>query len=433
MSINQTQPSPDTDARRNWSPDLSDVVSLMRDMSRQTDPDVMARMYGQRVRSIVHTDQTVSLSRRGLEKPYFRITRYSKWAQPINPWRDKDKLPLLRGGLFAELLYGDEPVVIQDLRVSPDDPAAPYLEGQRSAAFIPMYDGGIAVNGVVSSRTVVDGMSAELMPFMVWQANLFGRATHNLVLRDEVAKAYDLVERELQTVSAIQHSLLPENLPVIPGLSLASHYQTSRQAGGDYFDVIPYPGGRWLFIMADVSGHGTPAAVMMAITHAIVHSWPCEPRTPGELFKHVNRTLASQYTLRNPAFVTAFAAVYDPAQRTFTYARAGHNPPRWRSGGAVRPLDAVGSLPLGIVADEAYDETTIALQPKDIIVLYTDGITEAFSPARDMFGEGRLDALISGHRDGPEALVASIRAGVRDFTHDAPAVDDRTILVMEAV
>src|SRR4029079_9044984 len=114
-----------------------------------------------------------------------------------------------------------------------------------------------------------------------WMANLFGRATHNLVLRQEVSKAYDSVEKELQVVADIQRSLLPQELPKIPSLQLATHYQTSQRAGGDYYDFFPLDNGKWGILIAAVSGHGTPAAVLMAVTHSIAHTHHGEPDPPS--------------------------------------------------------------------------------------------------------------------------------------------------------
>src|SRR6185369_10191873 len=120
----------------------------------------------------------------------------------------------------------------------------------------------------------------DQFPEFVWMGNLFGRATHNLVLSDELRSAYNTVDREMQIVADIQRSLLPETLPKIPTLDLAAYYQTSRRAGGDYYDFFPLPDGRWGILIADVSGHGTPAAVIMAITHSIAHSFPGPPSSP---------------------------------------------------------------------------------------------------------------------------------------------------------
>ena len=108
-------------------------------------------------------------------------------------------------------------------------------------------------------------------------SSLFGRATHNLVLRNELKQTYDIVERELKVVADIQRSLLPQVLPKIPNLELAAYYRTSRWAGGDYYDFFPLPDGRWGILVADVSGHGTPAAVMMAICTAWRTACPGRP------------------------------------------------------------------------------------------------------------------------------------------------------------
>ncbi len=105
-------------------------------------------------------------------------------------------------------------------------------------------------------------------------SNLFGRATHNLVLSDQLKVAYEAVDYEMKVVADIQRSLLPMQMPSIPTLSLAAHYQTSHRAGGDYYDFFPLPDGKWGILIADVSGHGTPAAVLMAVTHSLAHTLP---------------------------------------------------------------------------------------------------------------------------------------------------------------
>src|SRR6266478_8181155 len=115
-----------------WQERLAFIVETMRDMSRQTDPQAMVRAYATRMRQVMPTDRTVSLSRRDLEPPSYRITRSSLWKEEINPWRDKDRLPVLSGGLLGELIYGDEPRIIDDIQIVSDDPAAEYFAGMRS-------------------------------------------------------------------------------------------------------------------------------------------------------------------------------------------------------------------------------------------------------------------------------------------------------------
>ncbi len=349
-----------------WQRRLDHIVAMMREMSLQTDPQQMVRDYARQVRQLMPVDRHVSLSRRDLEPPWYRITRSSLWSDPVNPWKQKDRLPLFDRGLLGELIYGDEPRIISDLQVDPDDPAHEYLAGMRSLIALPLYDGGIAQNMVVQMLVEPDGFDPESLPERIWMGNLFGRATGTLVLKEELRAAYETVDRELKIVADIQRSLLPQTIPTIPGLNLAAHYHTSRWAGGDYYDFFELPQNKWGLLIADVSGHGTPAAVMMAIIHALAHGHPGYPEPPARLLHHVNDRLTTHYTLeRNETFVTAFYGIFDPNDRTLTYASAGHNPPRWKHCGEdiVYSLDSVGGLPLGLFPDQKLDEATIRLRP----------------------------------------------------------------------
>jgi sigma-B regulation protein RsbU (phosphoserine phosphatase) len=404
---------------------------MMREMSREDDPQAMVRAYGKRLREVMPIDGLVTISRRGLTAPRFRITRSSSWRQEVNPWREKARLPLLEGGLLAQLLYGDEPTIIDDLEVDPDDPAAAYLDGYRSLMAVPNYDRGEALNMVVMLRKEPAAFAREELPEWVWLSNLFGRATHNLVLNDELKQAYAVVERELKIVADLQRTLLPKRLPKIPTLDLAAHYQTSRWAGGDYYDIFALPDGRWGLLIADVSGHGTPAAVMMAVTHSIAHTYPGDPEQPGELLGFINHHLASRYTSDFEAFVTAFYGIYDPDRRELTYASAGHNPPRLKrcEDGSVLSLDTVGNMPLGIVDGQSYDQATLALRPGDQIVFYTDGITEANAPDGTMFGIERLDRAIANCHLTADGLIDAVLGAVDQFARGTAAADDRTMLV----
>ena len=117
-----------------WQERLAYIVDAMRDMSLQTDAQEMVRSYGSRVRTLLPAARWLSLSRRGLEEPWYRITRSSTWTEAIDPWKQKDRLPLLKGGLLADLIYGDEPRLIDDITplLAADDPAFEYLSGFRS-------------------------------------------------------------------------------------------------------------------------------------------------------------------------------------------------------------------------------------------------------------------------------------------------------------
>jgi sigma-B regulation protein RsbU (phosphoserine phosphatase) len=414
-----------------WRERLDLIVETMREMSTQTDPQEMRRAYAERVRRLIPFDASLSLSRRELTYPAYRITRSTTWKRDINPWKEKELLPFLQGGVLAELLYGDEPRVFDDLRVPDDDPAAEYLSAYRSLLFIPQYDRGVGLNAVMLMKREPSAFRHEQFPEIVWMTNLFGRVTYSLVLAEQLKSAYESVDQEMRVVADIQRSLLPAKAPKIPTLSLAADYQTSHRAGGDYYDFFSLPDGRWGMLIADVSGHGTPAAVLMAITHSLAHSYGGPPTPPGELLSHLNYHLCRRYTSYSDTFVTAFYGIYDPSERSLTYASAGHNPPRLKrcQDGSLALLDAVRGLPLGIFPDEKYKESVHHLVPGDQLVLYTDGVTEAQNRRGEMFGLSRLDVVLENCSVGASDLLRSVLSAVDQFCGDQPPHDDRTVLV----
>ena len=419
-----------------WQERLATILDMTRAISQQTDPQDLVRTYGQKVRTLFPpSDAGLSASRRGLTWPRFRITRSSRWTETINPWKEKDRLPLFEGGLIAKLLYGDEPVILDDFQVDPDDPAYEYLAGYRSLMAIPMFDQGTSLNMVVRLGKTPALFERERLPEMVWMSNLFGRATHNLVLSDELKEAYQALDREFKVVGEIQRSLLPAELPQIPSMQLAAFYQPSARAGGDYYDFFPLPDGRWGIFIADVSGHGTPAAVLMAVTHCIAHTFPGPAVPPAKVLDYLNRHLASRYTDRNGNFVTAFYGIYDAASRRLTYSCAGHNPPRLKrcQDGSLLTLNGTNGLPLGISVDESYAQAEQQLEVGDQIVFYTDGVTEAHDSAGRMFGTERLDGVLENCTLQATGLLNEVLRALDSFTAGYPADDDRTLVVARIV
>jgi sigma-B regulation protein RsbU (phosphoserine phosphatase) len=417
-----------------WQSRLDYFVETMRELSHQTEPQAMVQTYGRRMRKIFGADGMVSISRRDLPEPYYRITRSHLWGPDHNPWKQRQQLPVMKGGLLGELIYGDEPRILDSIDLAADDPATEHLRGMGSLVAIPMFDGGVALNMTILLRREPGGFQRDIerIPEHVWMGNLFGRATHNLVLRDELKAAYDAVDRELQVVADIQRSLLPRQMPKIPTLDLAVHYRTSRRAGGDYYDFFELPEGRWGFLIADVSGHGTPAAVMMAVTHSIAHTLHEEPDPPSKLLNFVNRHLTARYTNGNGTFVTAFYGIYDPSNCTITYANAGHDPPRHKRAGRIvlGSLEGGLNLPLGIDSDESYIDCAQKFWPGDSLIFYTDGITEARNHAGEMFGSHRLDEiLLSSEGSDADALCQQTIQTLETFTEGRPPADDRTLLI----
>jgi sigma-B regulation protein RsbU (phosphoserine phosphatase) len=418
---------------KDWRDQLAFIVTMMRELSQQTDPLEMRRAYLQRMRAILPLDGSLTLSRRGLSYPFYRITRSSRWEEDINPWQNQDRLPTLEGGIIAEWIYGNEALLLENFTPPEADPAREYLEGYRSIAVIPLYDGGESINLALLMRSEPNAFSSAQFPEMVWTSNMYGRITHSLVLRKELDAAYADVDYELKGVASIQRRLLPAKLPKIPRLGIAAHYQTSRRAGGDYYDVFALPEGRWGLLIADVSGHGIPAAVVMAVTHALAHSFTGQQASPSELLRYLNTKLHDLHTSRTDTFVTAFYAIYDPATLRMTYASAGHNPPRLKrcEDGSTVSLDGVKNLPLGIDPDEIFEQTSYQLVLGDQVVLYTDGITEAHNNQGEMFGLARMDKVLENCAIGASDLLQAVLDALEQFAAGRPADDDRTILVLK--
>src|SRR4051812_375787 len=409
--------------RRPWQEELAIIDRTMKAISDVTDPEAFVTAYFDNIGSLIPGNDYVSISRRNVAPPFYLITRSSRFKEHFNPWTQRDRLPRMSGGLLGEIVYANEPVIIDDIpaRLKADDPAHFYLEGFQSLVALPHYEANQGINVTCMLAPAGREMDKAVIPMLHWQSGLFGRGTTNLVLRNQLGDALKALDRELQVVGEIQRSLLPPELPKIPGFDIASYYQTSARAGGDYYDFFPLSTGACGVFIADVSGHGTPAAVFMAITHAIAHTQPGTHTPPASLLEYLNHHLARTYT-RDGSFVTAFYAVLDPTSRTLTYSRAGHNPPRLLRAGQIISIDESGALPLGILDEQPYAESTMILEQNALLLLYTDGITEASPPtkpnqSRRLFGTTRLDqVLLDSPSATPAQIIANIRSAVAAFT-----------------
>ena len=433
------------------------AVDAVRRISMSDDTNSMVRDFEARTRWQMASDRWLAVSRRGLNAGWYRITRNTEWTNPPDPWLEPHRLPVHQGGLLAELVYSDTPSVINNLaeRLSPEDPAWPYLSTAGSMMVIHHFDQGEGLNMAVMLKAEPEAFTAEILPEQILVHNLFGRVVKVQLLKDQLRRANEELDRELQVVGQLQRSLLPARLPAIPGLELAASYETARRAGGDYYDVFPLRDGRWGLLIADVSGHGTPAAVLMSVMHAIAHGFPGPHEPAGGLLEYVNERLVNVYTNNTGNFVTAFYAVFDPGTRTLTYANAGHPPPRIlrrcgtspdrgqdEPGAADSPTSrTIGGLngpagpPLGVIAGLSYQHATTTLGADDVLVLYTDGITEMMNSTRDLYGTDRLDWVIAERSADCTArhLIEAILASVVDHGQGQPLADDQTLLVLRGL
>jgi sigma-B regulation protein RsbU (phosphoserine phosphatase) len=186
------------------------------------------------------------------------------------------------------------------------------------------------------------------------------------------------LDRELQLGAEIQKHLLPETHPHIPGLQLASRYFTAQWVGGDYYDFIPVAGGqRWAIVIGDVMGKGVPAGLIMTMTRGMLRSEVLRGHSPADILSHLNQVMYEDLT-NSHRFVSLFYSEYDPATRRLTFCNAAHNPPLlWQcTSRQILPLDTPGML-IGLEPQGQYENGTVTLAPGDVLVYYTDGLTDA--------------------------------------------------------
>ena len=248
-------------------------------------------------------------------------------------------------------------------------------------------------------------------------------------LSREVQEQRDQLEHELKVVSELQRKLLPERLPAIAGLKLAEHYETSRYAGGDYYDVVELPDGRCGLLVADSEGHSAPAAVMMAMTCALFRSCPELHGEPDKVLDFINTNLCK---VNKESFVTAIYAVYDSKRRALRVARAGHPlPVLFRPAeGKAREVPCGGVFPMGYEPYEQVPVTDIRLEAGDRVLLYTDGVSERFNTGNMPYGEERVCRQMERPGvDGPAAIVSGIMQDLETFSGGRPADDDQALLL----
>ena len=245
--------------------------------------------------------------------------------------------------------------------------------------------------------------------------------------QQQEAQQRERIEQELRVARLIQHTLLPKSLPELEGHQMAVYYQPAREVGGDFYDFLRLPDGRLGLIVGDVSGKGVPAAIVMAITRTMLRA-AYHLGSPGEILKQVNDNLFPD--IPPNMFVTCLAALLDSRTGRLQYANAGHDLPYVRHSAGVSELRATG-MPLGLMPDMSYEEKEITLQPGESILLYSDGLVEAHSPQREMFGFPRMQRYVGAHPEGA-ALIDSLLAELEQFTGEEwEQEDDITLLTLQ--
>ncbi|MCA9293393.1 MAG: hypothetical protein KDA20_06235, partial [Phycisphaerales bacterium] len=244
---------------------LNEIADLMRTVSALTDPQAIQREFSRRMTAFSGTEGYLSLSTRSLPAGHYKITRAmldrtSLANNAVNPWAAWDELPTHSTGFLGEAIATDRPKYFPDLQLTNDPVLGDQIAGFRSVLLMPLFDEGHAINWGIVLRREADAFTRSDMEEFLYRGNLIGRMTRNLVIRSEVERLNRQLTEQLEEIAAVQRALLPDRTPDVPGLSIASSFLTSLQAGGDYFDYFDLKDGRWGVLIADAAGHGAGAA-----------------------------------------------------------------------------------------------------------------------------------------------------------------------------
>ena len=243
-------------------------------------------------------------------------------------------------------------------------------------------------------------------------------------------KAQAQLKAELEVARSLQLAILPAAFPARPGCEGAARMIPATTMGGDFYDYIELPDGQIGLVIADVSGHGVPAAFFMAVARTNLRELAVRHTDPGDCLAQTNDALCAQNPL--DLFVTVFYCILDPKTGVLHYANGGHNPPYVRrAAGPIESLNGAGGLVLGAMPGVRFPTHTVQLLRGDQLVLYTDGVTEAFNPTEELYGTERLVDEVRVHGSGtPDALVERICQSITNFAGTAPQSDDITLTVL---
>jgi len=248
-------------------------------------------------------------------------------------------------------------------------------------------------------------------------------------LEREVRKNRDELEQELASAAEMQRLILPRPLPRADGIRFGAHYETSRHVGGDYYDVVRVSEDELGILIVDVSGHGAPSAIVMAMIRAVFHACPGSKADPAAVLQFINRQF--RFMWGSSMLATALYTVVSSKSLRVRGACCGHLPPLLLRGGQVELLKFEATCPLLLMELESIPCSEFVLERGDRVLFYTDGVTECEDPSENMYEiEGLMNAFRLSNGYAPEKLVEFLSADLNRFSHGREPTDDRTLLLM---
>jgi len=357
----------------------------------------------------------------------------------LDPNGESGTLPLFDDDLAARIVAHGGPHVLSIDPVRRGLPLAQTLFSPAAVLAVPLANSGELTHWLAFSSTLQRRFDRLPLEYVLLHVNLAASLIVRPIALRSIARQSERRRTEIESLADIQKSLLPDN-PLIRGLEYAIHWQPAETAAGDYYemsnltefappDFVATGDDVWGVIIGDVSGHGAAAAMEAVQFDAIMRTYRGDGGTPpAAAMSYANRYFFSRRSRGH--FMTVFAILYRPDTRILAYLSAGHPPILHRRGSSVQALGEGDQIPLGVLRDYEYRNNEIALEPGDLLLLYTDGLPEARDSRNNMFGIDRLRELFATGSDSPMAVRDSIVAALAAHQGGPLGDDDQTLIVL---
>jgi serine phosphatase RsbU (regulator of sigma subunit) len=420
------------------------LADTLRELSGNPDPVASINTFSRAIRMLYGNQGIISVSLRNMAPGHYRVMRILHQEGVVAEGYKTVEFaghdaPAHTGGIVGEIVRREQPVVIRDLDITHDPVLGNNLAPYRVLVAIPVYNQGELLNWVLFISTDAESITNEDVENRIIQSNLMGEVNNNKRITHELREAMHWIHQEIDEIAQLQRAMLPATMPPILGLELAVMYETYDRAGGDYYDIFPVnvPVGQavaedhpdWAMFIADASGHGPSAAVVIAVLSTLLRTSCSAVNSPSSVLDYLNSYLASRQFRHS--FVTAFLAFLDAKTGRFRYACAGHQFPIVRTpGGDTLQLNSIHGLPLGVQIGAPYEEAESSLDQGHSMMLYTDGITEAKSPDGTLFGEENLLAHLRSVNGSPADMIDALLRVLRTHEAGKRPNDDQTVVMI---
>jgi sigma-B regulation protein RsbU (phosphoserine phosphatase) len=340
----------------------------------------------------------------------------------VNYHMKGDRFRIGEYGIVGHVGATGETYYARDVRLDPYYQVSE--QSTRSEVDIPLKAHGQLIGIFNAQHNEVDAFSPDRIRILEALAGHIATAIESARMFQRERREKQRMQKELLEAQRIQLDLLPVSPPTLAGFSLSGLCLPCREVGGDWYDYIPLSDGRSAVVIADVSGKGMGAALLMSSTRSVMRLAAEGGQSPGEVLSRVNQILLKDFPTTK--FVTAVYGILDSRNRSFIFASAGHSRPLFVDSSGARFLETEVGLPLGI-QEVCFSERAVEMEPGSRLLLYSDGVTEAMNRSMEQYGESRL----RDHFVDRSATVQGLLDDIRSFTSGQPVFDDMTVVMIK--